>query len=1007
MAAKNCLDEVSRALGRALTETEMDEMEHIFDELIRVQKSPEFKLGQAEDKLAKAAEDLIGRAQQAALQQERGRLINIIKYNDLMSFAAKVDSATGDPSLALSARAVGINSRVPSARKSADAMGNALVGEWAGGMIADLERANLFPHLNSRTLEPQIAEEMWQLSLGENGKSGATGSKEALEIARIFRKYQDAALDRENRAGAWIQRIEGYVFRQSHDMNKIRRSSYEAWRDFIMPLLDDDRTFGRQQERRDSLNGLLAGESERFRAIGKGIDEADTELKALQTERGKAQTRLETAERQAERADSEEKTLATQRDRLAKRSESLKDAKRRTEAQANADRAAKQLEAAQARTARAKEAQAKEREALEALDDEIGAKQGEAGQLKLDRRQAELEMQKLGKAIDVTKGAVSDADAFLKQAYDNLASGIHMKANGADESDLKLAFKGPGNLAKKLSAHRVLHFKSAADFMKYNARFGHGSLVDSIFRDIERAARNTALMETFGPNPRAMFDRVRDDLIDKSRSDVKKVDRLRRSSLENQFAVISGETRIPGNVQAAMITSGVQAVEAMAKLGGATLSAFGDLAFKTQALREGGDNILSAWGRTLSSSIEGFAPGEKKVVGELLGVGLDGMIGSIMSRFTTADDTPGAIAKALQKFFKVSLLTPWTEGHKAGLALMWSRDLAMQKALGFTELDPAMRRLMGYYGIDEPRWNVMRRAIRQEADGREYLMPDAIRALPDEAFAPLISGPVNERAIARAKDEIETALRTYFTDRADAAVPTPGARERAILTQGTRPGTPLGVAARLVGQFKAFPVTMSTKVLGRMAGADTHAQFFRNLAKGDGDFQGLVHMIVAMTVLGYGAQSAKEMAKGKSPRDPTNYKTWVAAMLQGGGLGIYGDFLLGETNRFGRSMLDTLAGPTLGSIADLDQIRAKWMAGDDAGSDVIRVMKSNTPFLNLFYTQAALDYLIFYQMQEAVNPGYLRRMEQRIRKENDQTFILPPSQAIPRGGGNRLFEGVR
>jgi hypothetical protein len=73
----------------------------------------------------------------------------------------------------------------------------------------------------------------------------------------------------------------------------------------------------------------------------------------------------------------------------------------------------------------------------------------------------------------------------------------------------------------------------------------------------------------------------------------------------------------------------------------------------------------------------------------------------------------------------------------------------------------------------------------------------------------------------------------------------------------------------------------------------------------------------------------------------------------------------------------------------------------------LRFLLSNTPFINLFYTRAAFDWLIIYQLQEAANPGYLRRMERRIRKENRQEFLIPPSSAIPTGGGGRLFEGVR
>jgi polyphosphate kinase 2 (PPK2 family) len=55
----------------------------------------------------------------------------------------------------------------------------------------------------------------------------------------------------------------------------------------------------------------------------------------------------------------------------------------------------------------------------------------------------------------------------------------------------------------------------------------------------------------------------------------------------------------------------------------------------------------------------------------------------------------------------------------------------------------------------------------------------------------------------------------------------------------------------------------------------------------------------------------------------------------------------------------------------------------------------------------ALDYLILYQIQESLNPGYLRRMERRMEQENAQSFLIRPSQHIPYGGGSRLFEGVR
>jgi len=128
--------------------------------------------------------------------------------------------------------------------------------------------------------------------------------------------------------------------------------------------------------------------------------------------------------------------------------------------------------------------------------------------------------------------------------------------------------------------------------------------------------------------------------------------------------------------------------------------------------------------------------------------------------------------------------------------------------------------------------------------------------------------------------------------------------------------------------------------------------------------------------------------------------------LQGGGLGIYGDYLFGEVNRFGGGPLETLAGPTVGTVNDLVSLlqRARDVAtgeDEDLSGDVIRLLKSNTPFANLFYTQEAMNYLLWYQLQEMTNPGYLRRMERRVQRENEQTYWLPPSSVVQMGGGLR------
>ena len=174
--------------------------------------------------------------------------------------------------------------------------------------------------------------------------------------------------------------------------------------------------------------------------------------------------------------------------------------------------------------------------------------------------------------------------------------------------------------------------------------------------------------------------------------------------------------------------------------------------------------------------------------------------------------------------------------------------------------------------------------------------------------------------------------------------------------------------------------------------------------------------VIGMSMLfGYIAMSAKDMAKGREPRtfDPKmdwehNSAIVFDAMLQGGGLGLYGDLLFGKFAAYGSSPIDSLAGPTFGGASNVIQALSKVKAGDvdGAGTDAVNMLARNIPGGNLFYVQAALNYMIVYQMQEMANPGYLRRMESRLRKEGQEMFI-PPSREIPTGGGNRLFEGIR
>ena len=116
-----------------------------------------------------------------------------------------------------------------------------------------------------------------------------------------------------------------------------------------------------------------------------------------------------------------------------------------------------------------------------------------------------------------------------------------------------------------------------------------------------------------------------------------------------------------------------------------------------------------------------------------------------------------------------------------------------------------------------------------------------------------------------------------------------------------------------MGQFKGFAISivfMQTRRIARelMAGD-----------KGAASYAGA--FLLTSTLLGAFAMAMKDIKDGRDPRRWLDEKTWLdprmwgSAMLQAGGLGIYGDLLFSDVNRFGGGLGETIAGP-LGSRAD-------------------------------------------------------------------------------------------
>lgn len=588
--------------------------------------------------------------------------------------------------------------------------------------------------------------------------------------------------------------------------------------------------------------------------------------------------------------------------------------------------------------------------------------------------------------------------SFLRLVHEGLYTGIHGRASDEAEID---GFALHGSLAKKSSSQRVLHFKDAESAFEYNQTFGTKHLRDGIISDLLFRSRNIVLMENLGPNPEYTFRQVVSEMGEASRTRDDggvQSDSLRDWKLEAAFNEVTGLNDIPQNVSLHRISSSIASLARMSKMGGVVLTSLGDKAFLQSEMAFQGISGL----QTLAHQITGMLPrgADRKRSLRLMGVALDGLMGNVARRYSF-HSSAGALQSWEQKFFKYNFLSQWTDLNKATAAELMAGHMGEYSMFRMTELPDDLQRVLNTYEISETEWNLARSTVYDAGDAMfvtpdkfsQIRVADIIGAIREKGLKPTSAN------IQRFKDELETKFRTYFKDRADFAVPTPGAAQKKWTTFNTRSGTPIGEALRTFMLLKGFPITVFSKIMGRDVygrGSPTFMHWLQHDHKGK---FAMAQLIALTTIGGYLSGVMKDALKGRGPKElitdgKINMKTLNDAALRGGGMGIMGDFLFAEYDRRYRSFLGTAAGPVFGQLDQLGDIYTRARAGDNVVHQAGKLAMENTPYINLFYTRPILDYYVLWNIQEMMDPGSLRRMESTIEENNAQEFFMRPSDLV-------------
>jgi hypothetical protein len=583
-----------------------------------------------------------------------------------------------------------------------------------------------------------------------------------------------------------------------------------------------------------------------------------------------------------------------------------------------------------------------------------------------------------------------DIEDALSGIYDTLVTGFPNKPTPKEMGQRV----NPANLAKSLGKSRVLHFKDAEAALAYRNEFGYGTTASGMVAHLRSAARVAANMEALGPNPEVMFGSLVDGLKRSIKDDPKlspaeKTKRMKglttdAGQLRHAIDISTGLISRPVDVTAAKIGGDIRAVQSLAKLGAALWSSMSDTVTAGLASQFRGSGFFRGFVAQIDGIMHGRPKGEQAEISYLLGEGLDGLIGHIVSPAAAIDGPVGRLAQMQETFFRWNGLSWWTDIQRASAGRMISAEMGMRAKTAFADLPANYRHVLGLHGIDAPKWEAIRKIEGRDIGGRSYITPDQVRNLPDEAVAGL------GKDANAARHDLEMALRRFVADETSYGVIETDARSRRTTTWGTRPGTLAGEGIRFIMQFKGFPIAFSQRVIGRAAfGFRPGANLERAAHIGT--------LIAGLTMAGYAAMTMKDLTKGYwPPRDPTDPATWGAAFVQGGAAGIYGDYLFGRVDRFGHGPLETLLGPTVGAGSGLVNLilkaRDASISEDEQVklADWINYATQNTPYVNLFWVRPALDYLFLNSLREVATPGFIRKTESKRLSQYGQRNMVQP-----------------
>ncbi|WP_258579362.1 hypothetical protein [Acinetobacter baumannii] len=574
--------------------------------------------------------------------------------------------------------------------------------------------------------------------------------------------------------------------------------------------------------------------------------------------------------------------------------------------------------------------------------------------------------------------------SLLEDTYDTLSM------DGANKTEIGRQATG-GGTSKVTNRHgesRVLHFKDAESWLEYQSEFGGMQFVDLVEAHINGLSKDIALVENLGSNPKTAF-KILKDAADKKDREAKRIT-TKDNPVLNRAQVMFDEFNGGNSPQSQVLANlGVayRSMNIFSLLGGTTVASTTDQATIAKTAHVHGLSYRKAFGELIRQ----LNPANKadRELAHSLGLATEEMLGSIArwsddgltSTYGKSEKLARISSGVATQVMRVSFLNALTSASKVGFTkLLMEKYGRLSRSKAWNDLDVQDRELLSNTGLDERAWQVFQLAEPVvDRKGNQLMSARSIYEIPDEKLT-AFGDP------KQVKDQVASQLQAHLLDEQGMAVIEAGLREKTLINVGAR-GTIAGEIFRGIVQFKSFSAAFLMRHGSRIMAQEG--------LKGKAAYA--IPLFVMTTLLGGLVVQLKELLNGNDPQtmwdsdDPKKASSFfVRSAVQGGGLSFLGDILVAGTDTSGRDANSFVVGPLGGDFESLLSLTVgnltQYNEGKDTnfGNEAFKFVKGKVPAQNLWYTKAAINRMVFDEMQDTIAPGYREKALRKAERQQDR-----------------------